>query len=194
MRLLLLLLLTAPLAAAQPSASPDTLRLDLAEAMQRALDGSPEVAIEAAGQDFAEARAQQARRSRYATEFTLTTGHAVAPGLRGVDPALDLNAQYLNSELRNDWADPRPYNQYEIELLQPLYTAGELGGQIAAAEAGVRLEAAEVDQKASEVALRTGDLYYTLLLTQRLDALTAEAGDALGVAQRELQALLDEGD
>ncbi|MEL6444967.1 MAG: TolC family protein [Bacteroidota bacterium] len=194
MRLLLLLLLTAPLAAAQPSASPDTLRLDLAEAMQRALNDSPEVAIEAAGQDFAEARAQQARRSRYATEFTLTTGHAVAPGLRGVDPVLDPNAQYLNSELRNDWADPRPYNQYEVELLQPLYTAGELGGQIAAAEAGVRLEAAEVDQKASEVALRTGDLYYTLLLTQRLDALTAEAGDALSVAQRELQALLDEGD
>ncbi|MEM8599434.1 MAG: TolC family protein [Bacteroidota bacterium] len=191
MRLLLLLLLTASLAHAQ---TPDTLRLDLAEAMQRALRGSPEVAIETAGQDFAEARAVLARRSRFATEFTLTTGHAIAPGLSGVDPALDLNEQYLNPNLRNDWADPRPYNQYEVELLQPLFTAGEIGGQIAAAEAGVRIESAEVEQKSSEVALRTGEIYYNLLLSERLDALTVQAGEALRVAQRELQTLLDEGD
>ncbi|MEM8560233.1 MAG: TolC family protein, partial [Bacteroidota bacterium] len=198
MRLLMtaaaVLLLTFQLPGVVHAQARDTLVLDLEEALSRALDGSPEVAIEMAGQDFAEARASEARAARFATEFTLTTGHAIAPGLTDIDPTLSLNEQYLNPSLRNDWANPSPYNQYDIELLQPIYTGGEIKGNIDAANAAARLEAAEVDQKASEVALRTGELYYSLLLTQRLDALTGEAGRALGTAQRELQALLDDGD
>ncbi|RMH40785.1 MAG: hypothetical protein D6688_12445, partial [Alphaproteobacteria bacterium] len=58
-------------AAAQPSPA-DTVRLDLRGAVARALAVSPEVAIEAAGQQYAEARYGLARASRYLTEFTFT--------------------------------------------------------------------------------------------------------------------------
>lgn len=188
----LLLVLLAPLAAAQPA--PDTLRVDAASAMRLALDGSPEVAIEASGRAFAAARARQARAARFFTEFTLTTGHALAPGLNRNGSTLPADQLYLDPRVRNDWDDARPYNEFEAEVLQPIFTWGELGGQIRAAEAGVEVEDADVAAKASEVALRTGELYYSLLLADALAAIADESGEALDTARDELQTLLDDGD
>ncbi len=191
LRLVALLFVLTPHALAQP----DTLDVDVLGAMRLALDSSPEVEIEAAGRDFAAARARQARAARFLTEFNLTTGHAIAPGLSVPDDnTLAQDELYLNPGVRNDWDDPRPYNEFTAEAIQPIYTWGELGGQINAAEAGVAIEEAKVDAKASEVALRTGELYYGLLLAEALSAIAVETGEALDTAQDELQTLLDEGD
>ena len=192
LRRLAFLLALAPAAFAQPA--PDTLVVDVTEAMRMALDGSPEVAIERAGRDFAAARASQARAARFLTEFNVTTGHAIAPGLDRNGSTLPGNALYLDPGVRNDWEDPRPYNEFKAELLQPLFTWGQLGGTIRAAEAGVAVEDAVVAAKAGEVALRTGELYYNVLLTDALAAIAVETGEALGTARGELEQLLDEGD
>lgn len=195
-RLLAFLLLAAPLAvpvAAQPV--PDTLHLDIGEALRLALDGSPEVAIDEAGVDFARARARQARAARFLTTFQATTAHAIAPTLDiPEDTPFPRDALYLDPNLRDDWTNPRPYNQIEVELLQPLFTWGELGGQIRAAEAAVDVERADAQATANEVALRTGELYYGLAAAEDLARLTAEAGDLIDTARDELQRLLDEGD
>ncbi len=188
LRLLAFLLAFAPAALAQA----DT--LDALSAMRLALDGSPEVRIEEAGRDFAAARARQARAARFLTEFTLTTGHAVAPGLDRNGSAAPSDALYLDPDVRNDWEDPRPYSEFTAEALQPVWTWGELGGQIRAAEAAVAVEDAEVAAKAGEVALRTGELVYGLALADALASIAAETGEALGTARDELQTLLDEGD
>ncbi len=191
---LFLALVPAALAQTAPGAVPDTLIVDVRAAMRLALDGSPEVAIERAGRDFAAARASQARAARFLTEFNLTTGHAIAPGLDRNGSTLPGDALYLDPDVRNDWNDVRPYNEFKAEALQPLFTWGQLSGTIRAAEAGIAVEDAVVAAKAGEVALRTGELYYNLLLTDALAAIAVETGDALGTAKGELQRLLDEGD
>jgi len=189
---LLVLLALAPTAAAQPAS--DTLVLDVQDAIRRALDGSPEVAIESAGRDFAAARMRQANAARYLTEFHVTTGHAVAPGLERHGSPFPDDALYLDPDVRNDWTNTRPYNEITAELLQPLFTWGELGGQIRAATAAVDVEAARVDAKASEVGLRAGELYYGLGLARALGGIAEETDAALRTARAELQALLDDGD
>jgi len=194
LRPLALALLTAA-APALAQAPADTLRLDVAEALRLALDGSPEVGIEEAGLAFAEARARQARAARFATTFQATTAHALAPTLDvPEDTPFGRDALYLDPRLRDDWANPRPYSQIEVELLQPLYTWGEVSGQIRAASAAVGVERAVVDAKAAEVALRAGELYYGLLAAEALQALSDEAQDLLATARTELERLLDEGD
>ncbi len=190
----LLLTAGAPATVAQPAPPADTLVLDVAEAIRLALDGSPEVAIERAGVDFATARARRARAARFLTEFTLTTGHAIAPGLDRNGSTLPDDQLYLDPAVRNDWEDPRPYNQFEVELLQPVWTGGELTGQIRAAEAAVEVERAVTAAKADEVALRAGELYVGLLAAEALEGLAAETGEALVTAGTELQRLLDDGD
>ena len=133
-RAVLLLLLFAVLpAAAQPA---DTLVLGLEASIVEALEVSPEVGQRAAEVDFAEARLGEARASRFLTEFQATSGHAVAPGLViPGDYAGPSDALYLQPDLRNDWdlEAVRPYNQVEVEALQPIWTWGELGGSIRAA-------------------------------------------------------------
>ncbi|GIV60053.1 MAG: transporter [Rhodothermaceae bacterium] len=178
-------------ALAQPVPA-DTVHLGLAEAIGRALAVSPEVGAVAAERDFAEARAGLARASRFLTEFNFTSAHAPGPGLKNVGDT-PVDALYLNPDVRNDWDDLRPFTRVEVEMLQPLYTWGELGGNIRAAQHGVAVESAAVQAKEAEVALRTGELYYNLLLAGALRRVAGEAGDAVARAKAEIEKLLDEG-
>lgn len=178
---------------AQVLAGVDTFSADIHKAINRALEVSPEVGAVEAERAFAEGRNNLALASRFATEFTLQTAHAVAPGLDIPNPDLSRDELYLDPDVRNDWEAVRPLNRFDVSLVQPIYTWGELGGNIRAARFGVDVEEASVREKEIEVALRTGDLYYGLLLAEALERLTIEAGEVVEQAQREIRRLLDEG-
>ncbi len=173
--------------------APDTIRVRLETAIQHALEVSPEVNITASNLDFAQAQERLARASRFATEFSLQTAHAAAPGLRNIPSGVSEDNLYLHPRVRNDWESLRPLNRFETSLVQPLYTWGALQGTLEAARQGVRVEEASVSKKKSEIALRTGTLYYNLLLAKQLVRLTAQAGDILEQAKTEIRRLLDEG-
>ena len=169
----------------------DTVWVGLEEAVQHALRVSPEVGQMDAQRDFAEARHGLARASRFLTEFDLETGHSVAPGL--TPTSFPANSAYLDPNLRNDWDDLRPYNQAELSIGQPLFTWGELNGSIDAARHGISVADAEVRSKSREVALRTAELYYGLLLTEELHRLVEETGEILEQANEQISRLLNEG-
>ena len=191
--LILCLLLPAPRLLLGQELS-DTLRVDVMTAIRLALEVSPEVDAVAADLDYARARTSLARASRFATEFNLQTAHAVAPGLRiPADNTHPTDELYLNPDVRNDWENISLLNRFEIELIQPIYTWGQLSGSIRAARYGVNVEEAAVHEKEIEVALRTGELYYGLLLAEALSRLTGEAGDIVEQAKSEIRRLLDEG-
>jgi outer membrane protein TolC len=173
--------------------SADTLRMGLEETITRALDISPEVGQVASERAFAEARLRLAKASRFLTEFRATSAHAPAPTIDNPN-GVPTDELYLDPEVRNDWNEWSMFNQVETELLQPIYTWGELGGNIRAARHGVAVEEAQVDGKALEVAARTGELYYSLLLADALYGLASEAGDIVEQAKQEIQRLIDEGD
>lgn len=171
----------------------DSLVLDLSEAIRRALEVSPEVGQEMAQRDFAQARAGLAKASRFLTEFRATSGHAVAPGLDNPNGTPD-DRLYLDPDVENDWSVVRPYNEVEVEVLQPIYTWGQIGGSIRAARAAVLVEDAAVRAKADEVAARTGELYYNVLLTSALYRIAVEAESVVDRATSELTRLLEDGD
>lgn len=173
----------------------DTVTFDLRGALARSLAVSPEVGQREAQREFAEARRAEARASRFLTDFKATTAHSIAPALDiPEDNTFERDELYLNPDVDNDWDNVRPFNRIEVEAVQPLWTWGELGGSIRAAKAGVDVEAAEVEGKELEVALRTGELYYNVLLAESLSRLTDEAGNTVARAKREVQRLLQEGD
>ena len=186
----------APADSLAPPVPPpqDTLRVGLFEAIGRSLEESPEVAQRLAALDYAQARHAEARASRYLPRFSLQTTHSVAPGLKGIEPGDRESALYLNPDVENDWEDLRPFNAFIIEAGQPLWTWGELSGSIRAARYGEQVDAARVEEKALEVAFRTAELYYNVLLTQQLGRLTGEAEETLDRAEREVRRLLEEGD
>ena len=181
---------------AQPM-TPDTVRVGLAEAVDKALSVSPEVDRRRAERRFAAARSDQARASRFLTDLSFNAASSFAPGLDiPSDNTFPDDELYLNPNVENDWSlgALRPFGRAEIVARQPILTWGELSGNIEAARHGVAVEDARVEQKALEVAARTGEIYYSLLLTQALDRLADRTRDVLDRAQKEIQRLLDEGD
>jgi outer membrane protein TolC len=176
----------------------DTLRVDLFEAIARSLRESPEVDRRRAELDFAQARHYEARASRYLPELSVNTAHSFAPGLdlSEVPPDVPRDGLYLVPEVQNDWSIGalRPFNAITLQFGQPVWTWGELEGSIDAARHGERVEAARVEEKALEVAFRTAELYYNVLLTQQLSRLTGEARSKLDRAEREVRSLVEAGD
>lgn len=174
----------------------DTVRVSIGSAIERALSESPEVGQRQSERRFARARYAEARASRYLTDISLNTAHAFAPGLDiPGDNTLPDDRLYLNPNIENDWTPGalRPFNSFEVVARQPLWTWGELSGTVDAAEHAVDLEAGRVDEQALEVSLRTGEVYYGVLLAQALDRLAARTDDVIQRAKREVQRLLDEG-
>ncbi len=172
----------------------DTVQMGIEEAMQAALRVSPEVGAAQADARFARARQSEARASRFLTTFNAQTAHSLVPGLRIPDDNTQpLDALYLNPDVRNDPGKLRPYNRIEVEIVQPLWTWGELSGSIDAARHGVEVEDAKTAIKQREVALRLGESYYGLLLANALQRLARETGSVVDRAKVEIQRLLDEG-
>ncbi|MCS3939645.1 outer membrane protein TolC [Salinibacter ruber] len=186
-------------AAAQsgPPAPMDTVEVGLTETVVRALEESPEVDQRQAQKQFATARSEEARANRFLTDVSLDVASSFAPGLDiPSDNEQPDDALYLNPNVENDWSIGalRPFGRAEIAVQQPLWTWGELSGSIEAARRGVDVEAARVEQKALEVAVRAGETYYGLILTEALDRLADRTQEVIDRAKREINRLLDEGD
>ena len=183
---------TVPCLYAQRSPANDTLRIGLSAAIIKAVESSPEVGNAVATRDFAAARLGFARSNRFLPELQVTTAHSLAPGLKGRDdtPTTEL---YLNPDVANDWDNLGPFNRIEAEAIQPLITWGELSSLIKAAHHGYELEDASVRDTEAEIALRTGQLFTGLLLTEELFRLTDRTGDVLDQAKDEINRLLEEG-
>ncbi|NND70907.1 MAG: TolC family protein [Rhodothermales bacterium] len=177
----------------QPALSQrDSVAVDLVKAIRTAIEVSPEIGAGTAKYDYASARLGLARSSRYLTEFNLTTAHAPVPGL--TNPNNTPSGQlFLDPDVRSEYDKLRIFNRVDVELLQPLYTWGELSGSIAAARSGVRLEQAGVDAITREVALRTGELYFNFLLASELSRIVVEAGSIVEQAKTEISTMIDEG-
>lgn len=171
----------------------DTVLVDVTGAVERSLAISPEVRASRAGVDFARARHNLARSSRVLTQFSAQTAHSTSPGIDNPND-VPTDELYLDPDVRNDWEDLGMYNQLEVEAIQPIWTWGELGGNIRAARAGIGVEEAGVQETRVDVAVRTAELYYSLLLAESLDRLTQEAGDIVDQAKDEINRLLDDGD
>ena len=189
-----LLLLSIGILLSFPAAAQhDTLYVSLQETVSRALESSPDLQAARARVGFAEARSRQARASRFLTELKLESAGAMVPGLTNPNNR-PVDQLYLDPDVRNDYTKLRPYGQVQIELLQPIYAFGALGGNIRAAVHGVEVEEGAARAKALEVALRAADLYYNVLLTEALFDLTEQATDVVGQAMTEIERLLEDGD
>ena len=155
----------------------------LKDLIRRTLAISPEIRQFQRGAEVAMAKRDQADAARY-PQIELTAVVGPSPRARGT---------VVDSLDRKD--SPTVSNVFEIvemTLVQPLYTFGKISGFREAADAGVRVDRAKVDEKASDVILRIKELYYGRLLASDLLALIDEISEdldkAVGKTERQLKA------
>ena len=169
----------------------DTIRVTLASAIERSLDISPEVWAKQARTNFSIARYSQARASRFLTEFSATSAHALTPAIDNPN-GTPRDRLYLDPEVRNDWQTLSPFNRIEFEAIQPIWTWGELSGSLAAARAGIDVDRAGTRTTQLSVAVRTAELYYPLLLLVAHGLPPPEAGNFLAIAKNDIDRPFEE--
>ena len=155
----------------------------LKDLIQRALVTSPEIRQFQRGAEVAMAKKDQADAARY-PQIELTAVVGPSPRARGT---------VVDSPDRKD--SPTVNNVFEIvkmTLVQPLYTFGKISSFREAADAGVRVDRAKVEEKASDVILRIKELYYGRLLTSDLlsliDEISEDLDKAIEKTERQLKA------
>ena len=155
----------------------------LKDLVQRALATSPEIRQFQRGAEVAMAKRDQADAARY-PQIELTAVVGPSPRARGtvVDSPDRKDSLTINNV----------FEIVEMTLVQPLYTFGKISSFREAADAGVRVDRAKVEEKASDVILRIKELYYGRLLTSDLlsliDEISEDLDKAIEKTERQLKA------
>lgn len=168
--LVLSLLLASSLngAVAQQPTTPRVLSLDQAIAV--AVRNSPLVKEEQFGVLLRQSQRAQANAARFA-QFEITVVGGPSPRARG--------DQRSSPDSKYDPDVTGVFGRAIFSIVQPLYTFGKIASFRKAAAHGIAVSKAQVQQKATEVAMLVYQAYYGYLLATSLENLAAEIGDQL---------------
>lgn len=154
--------------AAQERTPPRVLALH--EAIALAVAYSPQVKEEQFGVLVRQSQRAQASAARFA-QFEITIVGGPSPRARG--------NQLSSPDSKSDPDVTGVFGRAIFGIVQPLYTFGKIASFRQAAEHGIAVSKAQVEQKATEIAMLVHEAYYGYLLTTALEGLATEIGDQL---------------
>jgi outer membrane protein len=154
-------------------------RLTLEQCLERALTYGPDVNEVQTEIRIAQSQLAQAKAGRLPqAKFT---------GINGV-----VNGAEGNAVTGRTTSHYGPFSRGELEIVQPLYTFGQLSSEILAASRGVDAKRAATQNARDAVVATVKELYYNLLLSRQLKALLDEVLEnftkALDTAEKRLEA------
>ncbi len=168
----------------------DTVRLNLRQLEEQAMQRSPLLAQSRATLRVSEARRTQAGHAGVLPTFTLRQVAGVLPRLRAEETATGV---LFSPDTNTSLSDMRPFTDVEVNFLQPLYTFGKIGGVKSAARAGVEADEAGVAATEAEVRAQVRGLYWGLKLGDELLRVIEDARRQVDSAQVTVETKLDEG-
>src|SRR5215471_9819148 len=154
--------------AAQQRPAPRVLSLD--EALALAVKNSPQIKEEQFGVLKRQSQRAQADAARFA-QLEITAVVGPSPRARG--------NQINSPDSKTDPAITGVFGLGTISLVQPLYTFGKIDSLREAAAHGIAASQAQVQEKATQVALLVHEAYYGYLLAISLENLASEISDQL---------------
>ena len=175
----ILLLLPPPVRSRSPGRE-DIPVYGLDQLLAMARDNSPETAADRWRLKEARAQLRQARAARLLPRLRLESFGGVVPDAEG-----DI------FHPPGDTSGVRPLGPFvrtELEFVQPLYTFGQLSSLRTAAEHGLEVERAALEETRQAVALEVKELYYGMLLARDLSALARRLRQELEEREGEVDA------
>lgn len=171
----------------------DTLRVNLADFIQKGLEVSGQVAYEGKAVELAENRVGQARSQQILPRFELSSQHGLIPGVKS-NTNLPSGQFYLDPNLENDWENWAIFTRAELNAVQPLFTWGAISSAVKAAQAGARAAEYQFSAVKAEAELQLFELYYSYLLAIEISRILEDANSMLESVERRLYRMRDDGD
>jgi len=157
--------------------------LDLKQCIKKAVDLSPEIGESRYDVEVYSAKKMQADSAAY-PQVELLALSGPSPKARS-EQLLATNYSSINLN--------GIFGSIDAILIQPLYTFGKISSYQEAASGGIKVARAGVDKKTSEIALRTKELYYGILLARTLKSLVLEIRDDLVDSIKRAEKQFEEG-
>lgn len=171
----------------------DTLRVNLAEFIEKGLDLSGQVAYEGKAVELAVNRVGQARSQRILPKFELSSQHGMVPGVVS-ETEFPSGQFYLDPNLENDWENWAIFTRAELSAVQPLFSWGAINNAVKAAQAGARAAEYEFSAVKAEAELQLFELYYSYLLAIEISRILEDANSEIDTVERRLYQMRDDGD
>jgi outer membrane protein len=168
--------------AAQQRPTPRVLSLD--EAIALAVKNSPQIKEEQFGVLKRQSQRAQADAARFA-QLEITVVGGPSPRARG--------NQINSPDSKTDPAITGMFGLATVSLVQPLYTFGKIDSLREAAAHGIAVSQAQVNERATKVAMLVYEAYYGYLLAVSLENLALEIGDQLNSSLEKIRRQLDAG-
>ena len=168
--------------AAQQRPTPRVLSLD--EAIALAVKNSPQIKEEQFGVLKRQSQRAQADAARFA-QLEITVVGGPSPRARG--------NQISSPDSKTDPAITGMFGLATVSLVQPLYTFGKIDSLREAAAHGIAVSQAQVNERATKVAMLVYEAYYGYLLAVSLENLGLEIGDQLNSSLEKIRRQLDAG-
>jgi outer membrane protein TolC len=162
----------------------EQITLGLDQAIQRALEFSPEIRETEYDLEVFQSRRQQADAAMWPQVELL--------GVAGPSNRARGN-QIYSPDKQTDLHIDGVFGRADINLIQPLYTFGKISSLREAARHGIQYAQAKVNQKRGDIILRTKELYYGLLLAKTVRNHILEIKDMLEGATRSLEEKIEAG-
>ena len=168
----------------QIAGADQQLTLNLDQAIQRALDFSPEIRETRYDVEVYQSKKNQADAAFWPQIELLGVGgpsnRARGNQVHSPDKQTDLNIDGV-------------FGRADISLIQPLYTFGKISSLREAAQHGIKYSEAKVDQKRGDIILRTKELYYGLLLAKTVRNHILELKDMLESSYKSIEEKIEAG-
>jgi outer membrane protein len=171
-----------PRVAAQQRPNPQVLSLE--EALSLAVKNSPQIKEQQFGVLKRQSQRAQADAARFA-QLDISVVGGPSPRARG--------NQISSPDSKDHPAITGVFGLATISLVQPLYTFGKIDSLREAAAHGIAVSQAQVQEKATQVALLVYEAYYGYLLAVSLENLAREIGDQLSGTLDKVQRQIEAG-
>jgi len=169
---------------AQDASSEPQITLNLDQAIQKALEFSPEIRETRYDVEVFQSKKQQADAAIWPQIELL--------GLAGPSNRAR-GDQIYSPDKQTDLHIDGIFGRADISLIQPLYTFGKISSLKEAAHHGIQYAEAKVNQRKGDIILRTKELYYGLLLARTIRNHLLEIKDMLEGHKRTLEEKLEGG-
>jgi outer membrane protein TolC len=172
-------------------AQDSSLVLDLAKCEQLAFKNNAAIRDAEMSLNISQAKLTQASHARFLPKFEMRNLWGPSPRARSeID---SLTGAIVSPDTSFSFSDLRYFTQFDIDLIQPIYTFGKLSGIADAARHGVEAEEANLTGETESVRLLVRQLYWGIVLGNELLQVVKDAEQELNKAETKIQEKLDEG-
>ncbi|MFQ5747259.1 MAG: TolC family protein [Gemmatimonadota bacterium] len=164
--------------------------LSLAEAEAMALASSPMLEVADRELELSRAKRDQASHARFLPKFELRNIWGPIPRQRGEFTSTGV---LVSPDTSTGFSDLRFFTQVDLDITQPIWTSGKIGGLIEAADRGVEAAEANVRKERSDIRLQVRKAYWGLVLGYEMEDVIRDAREQAEEARVKLEERFDEG-